>query len=113
MAQLTAKERETLAKDIKKKGQTKYQFRILSPDGIDLDETIHSDFKLLLPFAKKWRERFKKQGYYSTINRGQRVQIPFKWILNELTIVILKDNEEVERFESYYLLPPSQQEPYL
>jgi len=63
-------------------------FKVLSPDGFDIDfSESYKTIKLAEKALDLFVEKFKSQGYYSTIKNGQRVNIPFNEIKNNCKIV--------------------------
>jgi hypothetical protein len=53
------------------------QFYVVSPDGFSIErEKTHDTPKLAWASFKNWKDRFSRQGYYSTVRNGQRMQIP-------------------------------------
>jgi hypothetical protein len=50
---------------------TERKYRILSPDGFDIErDTVYSKSEVM-PAIEKFKQRFEKQGYYSTSSREQ------------------------------------------
>lgn len=66
----------------------KQKFRILSPDGFDIEfnKTYNSINKVNLAI-NNFIERYKLQGYYSSIKNGQRLNIPLNEIKNYCSII--------------------------
>lgn len=66
----------------------KQKFRILSPDGFDIEfnKTYNSINKVNLTI-NNFIERYKLQGYYSSIKNGQRFNIPLNEIKNYCSII--------------------------
>lgn len=53
------------------------QFYVVSPDGFSIErKKTHDTPKLAWASFKNWKDRFSRQGYYSTVRNGQRMQIP-------------------------------------
>lgn len=73
------------------KKQTKIQ--VLSPDGIIIDPERFS-YKNLTQAEKafdKWVERYRAQGYYSTIFEGQRLRISLDELKNYCDFLPVKN----------------------
>lgn len=69
-------------KNIKAKG-----FRVLSPDGFDLEGgKIYGSQAEAEAGLKEWSKRFEVQGYYSTIRNGERFRIPVAELSDYCTI---------------------------
>ena len=53
------------------------KYIILSPDGFPIHrETKYTSLKQARMAFRNWLENYREQGYYSTIENGQRLQIP-------------------------------------
>lgn len=53
------------------------QFYVVSPDGFSIErEKTHSTPKHAWAAFEDWKDGFSRQGYYSTVKNGQRIQIP-------------------------------------
>lgn len=81
------------------------EYTIISPDGFPITDIGFETQEEAEQFAKKWVKGFKEQGYYSTIQNGERVQIPYNEILNhcklreiEISDYSLSD-EELDSFD--------------
>ena len=67
----------------------KNEYRVLSPDGIDIEyNKVYTSQKAVLKALKDFRDRYKAQGYYSTIVEGTRVQLPLGSIIECCEIII-------------------------
>jgi len=69
----------------------KQQFEVLSPDGFGIE--MDSNYKTLeeaQTALDKFVKRYEAQGYYSTIQNGERVRIPISEIAGLCEIIELK-----------------------
>ena len=66
---------------------TEPKFRILSPDGFDIEESgkTYKDSEIM-PACRKFRNKYKKQGYYSA-NYGRILLID---LFDEMQLVPVK-----------------------
>jgi hypothetical protein len=64
------------------------KIEVLSPDGISIENNDGYDtLEQANEALEKWIQRFKNQGYYSTVENGQRIQIPFDEIKERCVIL--------------------------
>ncbi len=62
-------------------------FDILSPDGFPIHPTdTYTGIQAVNAAIADWCKRFEQQGYYSTIQNGERVQIPLNELPDHLVI---------------------------
>jgi hypothetical protein len=55
------------------------KYRVLSPDGIDMyEDTVYKSREEAEKAFAEWRKRFEQQGFYSTIENGNRLRIPIE-----------------------------------
>lgn len=53
------------------------RYYILTPEGFPIDEEIdHETPNQAWNEFEDWKKRFERQGYYSTVSRGERIRIP-------------------------------------
>ena len=58
-------------------GKIKYMYKVLSPDGFSIECIFAYNGKKRAEIAlDKFVKRYEAQGYYSTIQNGERVRIP-------------------------------------
>jgi hypothetical protein len=68
--------------------KTKQNFRVLSPDGFDLE--MNKTYKTpqeVKEAINNFVKRFEPQGYYSTIRNGERYQMPIDEIAENCTVI--------------------------
>jgi len=65
------------------------KYKVLSPDGftIDFHKNSYPSLKQAQKTLNDFIENYKHQGYYSTIQNGQRLQIPLEQIANNCNII--------------------------
>lgn len=51
----------------------KKRYQILSPDGFTIERGVnyYPSRKKMMEAFKNWKENYKKQGYYSSVNYGR------------------------------------------
>ena len=71
--------------------KTKKTYNVFSPDGFTIEfGTIYKSMKSAILALDNFCSRYEKQGYYSTIQNGERVQIPFANIKAYCKIITIK-----------------------
>jgi hypothetical protein len=68
--------------------KTKQNFRVLSPDGFDLE--MNKTYKTpqeVKEAINNFVKRFEPQGYYSTIRNGDRYQMPLSEIAENCQVI--------------------------
>lgn len=67
------------------------KYRILSPDGFDIEmDTVYSKSEVM-PAFEKFKQRFEKQGYYST---SSREQIPLEDLADYMDVIEVDEDED-------------------
>lgn len=51
-------------------------YQILSPDNFPISMENFKSKKEAIKYFKTWLSRYEPQGYYSTVQGGQRIQLP-------------------------------------
>lgn len=67
------------------------KFKVLSPDGIPIGIEEYNSPSEAKKDLKKWVQRYKIQGYYST---GNRERIPYDEIINHCSLVPANDDDK-------------------
>jgi hypothetical protein len=59
-------------------------YQVLSPDGFatNCNGAIYKSKKKATEALQQFADNYKTQGYYSTVQQGERVRIPYNQIIN-------------------------------
>lgn len=64
----------------------KQEWTAFSPDGVPCTPEVYDTEEAANEALKEWVKRYKDQGYYSTINEGKRIKIPYDDILSHCKV---------------------------
>ena len=67
------------------------KYDLLSPDGFSIDrEETYPTMKAARTAFKEWKKQFEHQGYYGTVQNGQRIQIPLNELDQHMVLKLIK-----------------------
>jgi len=72
------------------KAVEKMKYRVLSPDGFDIEANGGYRTKAEAKRAfETWRDGYKAQGYYSTIYKGERIKLSLKDLAEDCEFITI------------------------